>query len=85
LEYCSTIHKDTETIAVIGIGGSSLGAKAVYEFMRPVKDLSRKLYFFESTDPINITELPKINSIECYITPKFLLMLMQCGNETFYA
>ena len=56
-EYCNTIPKDVETIAVIGIGGSSLGAKAVYEFMKPVKDLSRKLYFFESTDPINITDL----------------------------
>jgi len=57
LEYCNTISKDVETIAVIGIGGSSLGAKAVYEFIKPVKDLPRKLYFFESTDPINISDL----------------------------
>jgi len=57
LEYCNSISQDVATIAVIGIGGSSLGAKAVYEFMKPVKELSRKLYFFESTDPINITDL----------------------------
>jgi glucose-6-phosphate isomerase len=57
LEYCSALSEEVETIAVIGIGGSSLGAKAVYEFMKPVKDLPRKLYFFESTDPINITDL----------------------------
>lgn len=57
LTYCNTIPKEVESIAVIGIGGSSLGAKAVYEFMKPVKDLPRKLYFFESTDPINITDL----------------------------
>ena len=57
LAYCSEIPKEIETIAVIGIGGSSLGAKAVYEFMKPVKDLPRKLYFFESTDPINVTDL----------------------------
>ena len=57
LEYCNAIPKEVDTIAVIGIGGSSLGAKAVYEFMKPVKDLPRKLYFFESTDPINITDL----------------------------
>ena len=57
LEYCNSISEDVETIAVIGIGGSSLGAKAVYEFMKPVKDLPRKLYFFESTDPINIMDL----------------------------
>jgi len=57
LTYCSKIPKEVKTIAVIGIGGSSLGAKAVYEFMKPVKDLNRKLYFFESTDPINIKDL----------------------------
>jgi glucose-6-phosphate isomerase len=57
LEYCSTIPDTIETIAVIGIGGSSLGAKAVYHFMKPVKDLTRKLYFFESTDPININDI----------------------------
>jgi glucose-6-phosphate isomerase len=57
LEYCNSISEDVETIAVIGIGGSSLGAKAVYRFIKPVKDLSRKLYFFESTDPIEISDL----------------------------
>ena len=57
LEYCSTISDTIDTIAVIGIGGSSLGAKAVYEFIKPVKELPRKLYFFESTDPININAL----------------------------
>ena len=57
LDYCKKIPKDIETIAIIGIGGSSLGAKAVYEFLKPVRELSRKLYFFESTDPINIQGL----------------------------
>jgi len=57
ISYAETIPKTVETIAVIGIGGSSLGAKAVYEFVKPVKKLQRKLYFFESTDPINITTL----------------------------
>ena len=57
LEYCDSIPDTIETIAVIGIGGSSLGAKAVYHFIKPVKDLPRKLYFFESTDPININDL----------------------------
>ncbi len=57
LAYCDSIPETVESIAVIGIGGSSLGAKAVYEFLKPVEDLSRKLYFFESTDPINIKSL----------------------------
>ena len=57
LAYCETIPSSIESIAVIGIGGSSLGAKAIYEFLKPVENLSRKLYFFESTDPINIKSL----------------------------
>jgi len=57
LNYCKTILSHIESVAVIGIGGSSLGAKAVYEFLRPVEDLTRTLYFFESTDPINIQNL----------------------------
>ena len=57
LDYTSTIPDTVDTIAVIGIGGSSLGAKAVYEFIKPVRDLKRKLCFFESTDPINIATL----------------------------
>ena len=57
LAYCETIPSSIKSIAVIGIGGSSLGAKAVYEFLKPVENLSRKLYFFESTDPINIKNL----------------------------
>jgi len=62
LAYCRTIPDTIDTIVVIGIGGSSLGAKAVYEFIRPVKHIQRKLFFFESTDPINIrTLLSKID------------------------
>jgi glucose-6-phosphate isomerase len=48
------ISDEIDTIAVIGIGGSSLGAKAIYEFIKPIKPLKRELIFFESTDPINI-------------------------------
>jgi len=62
LDYAGTINDTIETIVVIGIGGSSLGAKAVYEFIKPVTPLARKLYFFESTDPVNITtQLDKID------------------------
>ncbi|SFV57470.1 Glucose-6-phosphate isomerase [hydrothermal vent metagenome] len=57
LAYCESIPKEIQSIAVIGIGGSSLGAKAVYEFLKPMEKLPRKLYFFESTDPINIQNL----------------------------
>ena len=57
LDYVETFNSEVENIIVLGIGGSSLGAKAIYEFLKPVKMPSRKLYFFESTDPLNIMEL----------------------------
>ena len=57
LEYTNKIPEHITQIAVIGIGGSSLGTKAVYEFIKPTKTLQRELYFFESTDPININNL----------------------------
>jgi len=81
LEYCKTISDNVETIAVIGIGGSSLGAKAVYEFIKPVKDLKRKLYFFESTDPINITTI--LSKFD--IKKTHFLVISKSGNtvETF--
>ncbi len=81
LEYCDSISDSVENIAVIGIGGSSLGAKAIYEFLKPVNGLSRKLYFFESTDPINITTLlSKIN-----LKKTHFLVISKSGNtvETF--
>jgi len=39
-------------IAVIGIGGSSLGTRAIYEFLKHSNNYTKELYFFESTDPI---------------------------------
>ncbi|MCT7621843.1 glucose-6-phosphate isomerase [Aliarcobacter butzleri] len=45
-------------IAVIGIGGSTLGTYAIYNFMKYNKQhnktLKKELYFFESTDPVNL-------------------------------
>ena len=57
LEFTGSIDGSIKTIAVIGIGGSSLGAKAVYNFVKPIKNLNRELIFFESTDPLNIEAL----------------------------
>ena len=81
LEYCKQIPAQIESIAVIGIGGSSLGAKAVYEFLKPVKNLQRKLYFFESTDPINIQNL--LSKID--VTKTHFLVISKSGTtvETF--
>ena len=39
-------------IAIIGIGGSSLGTRAIYEFLKHSNDYTKSLHFFETTDPI---------------------------------
>ncbi len=57
LEFVDNFDKNIKNIMVLGIGGSSLGAKAVYEFLKPIKKPKRKLFFFESTDPLNISTL----------------------------
>ena len=45
-------------IAIIGIGGSTLGTYAIYNFMKynkqHSKTLKKELFFFESTDPVNL-------------------------------
>ncbi len=46
-----------EFIVVIGIGGSSLGAQAIYEFLKTVHKLTRKLYFLDSTNPVDINNI----------------------------
>ncbi|HHH20191.1 MAG TPA: glucose-6-phosphate isomerase [Campylobacterales bacterium] len=56
MAYAQSFDDTIKTIVVIGIGGSSLGAKAVYRFLKPVKAPTRKLYFFESTDPLDIMD-----------------------------
>ncbi len=71
--YYNLVNQDTKTfkeyaksvkqsnIVVIGIGGSTLGTYAIYKFLKHSKDLSKKLYFLETTDPIDITS--KIEAI----------------------
>ncbi len=59
-EYAKSVqHKD---IVVIGIGGSTLGTYAIYKFLKHSKNLEKKLYFLETTDPIDIES--KLNGID---------------------
>lgn len=51
-EYASSVSQ--KNIVVIGIGGSTLGTYAIYKFLKHSKELSKKLYFLETTDPIDI-------------------------------
>jgi len=41
-------------IVLLGIGGSSLGARAIYEFLYHKQHFKKKLFFLESTDPVDI-------------------------------
>jgi len=50
-----------KNIIVIGIGGSTLGTYAIYKFLKHSRDLNKKLFFLETTDPIDIQS--KINTI----------------------
>ena len=43
-------------IAVIGIGGSSLGIKAIDSLISSSSLNKRNLHFFENSDPINISQ-----------------------------
>jgi len=81
LSYCEKIPQTVKTIVVIGIGGSSLGAKAVYEFIKPVRPLKRELYFFESTDPINIKTL--LSQIDLEATHFLVISKSGTTVETF--
>ena len=60
--YAETIDK--QHIVVIGIGGSSLGARAIYEFLLPSKEFNKDLLFLETIDPLKINQcLKKIDLI----------------------
>ena len=54
-------HSDSvsaKNIVLIGIGGSSLGARAIYNFLYPVKKL-KKLKILDTVDPLRINQILK--------------------------
>jgi glucose-6-phosphate isomerase len=59
-EYANSVNRDT--IVVIGIGGSSLGASAIYSFLKRKNNFKKRLLFLETTDPIDIKS--KIDSLD---------------------
>ena len=73
IEFSEHFDDSIQSIVVLGIGGSSLGAKAVYEFLKPIEKPKRALIFFESTDPLNIADLLKkidMNSTHFFVISK---------------
>lgn len=51
-EYAQSVTQSN--VVVIGIGGSTLGTYAIYKYLKYSKELTKKLYFLETTDPIDI-------------------------------
>jgi len=51
-KYVKSITK--KHIVVLGIGGSSLGARAIYEFLLPSNNYDKELLFLETIDPLKI-------------------------------
>lgn len=56
-KYAQSIAK--KHIVVLGIGGSSLGARAIYEFLLPSNNYSKDLLFLETVDPLKINHCLK--------------------------
>lgn len=46
-------------LVVLGIGGSSLGARAIYEFLLPSNNFKKELLFLETIDPLKINHCLK--------------------------
>jgi len=57
-DYAQSIAK--KHIIVLGIGGSSLGARAIYEFLLPSNNYSKDLLFLETVDPLQINHCLKM-------------------------
>ena len=55
--YAASITK--KHIVVLGIGGSSLGARAIYEFLLPSNHYEKELLFLETVDPLKINHCLK--------------------------
>jgi len=59
-EYAQRVTQSN--VVVIGIGGSTLGTYAIYKYLKYSKELTKKLYFLETTDPIDIeSKLESVN------------------------
>ena len=56
-DYAKTTDK--KHIIVLGIGGSSLGARAIYEFLLPSNNYAKDLLFIETIDPLKINHCLK--------------------------
>jgi len=62
LSYAKRIAKDY--IYIVGIGGSSLGSKAIYTFLRTTQNFKKKLFFLDTIDPLRINYLLNLGNLK---------------------
>ena len=60
--YATSIAK--ENIYIIGIGGSTLGTKAIYTFLRSSHKFNKKLFFLDTIDPLRINYLLSLSDLK---------------------
>jgi glucose-6-phosphate isomerase len=98
-EYLAKLNlENIKSVVIIGIGGSSLGIRAVYHFIKASRELPRKMYFMGSTDPLSIKNtLDKIKlehahfivisksgtTVETIATYKYLLSFVDKSQFSF--
>ncbi len=95
-EYAKKVTK--KNIVIVGIGGSSLGSYAVYEFLKYTNDFEKNIIFCESTDPVLLnSNLNKLdlsdtvfliisksgNTVETISIFKYILSLVEFTKENF--
>ena len=72
-EFAKTVKQ--KHIVVVGIGGSTLGTYAIYNFLKKSNSYDKFLHFFESTDPIDIqARLKKID-----LSDSFFIIISKSG------
>ncbi|KAF5043092.1 MAG: glucose-6-phosphate isomerase [Candidatus Cloacimonetes bacterium] len=55
--FVSSLDPRFDTMVVLGIGGSALGNKALYNALKTERNLQRKLLVFDNVDPVYLYEI----------------------------
>jgi len=61
LSFAKKVTKDY--IYIVGIGGSSLGTKAIYTFLRTTNNFNKKIFFLDTIDPLRINYLLSLGDL----------------------
>ena len=55
-QFFANAAEEYDTIAIVGIGGSTLGIKAIDRLLRPKTPYAKKIIYLENSDPVSITQ-----------------------------